>query len=277
MLKKILRRQILSSTMHRIEQAAGKANCSSFPDCSLHSIHLQSVRPSFFSPRNAIFVLLSHLRPFYSAFPPPSRRRFESKGKDTSTGKMCSRTFDNNSDISDLSGDDNSTIGMTDDPIEDYPDPPTVLTLSNAFAPRDRFLIEHLFGIVQYGWDPIDHLLSIHQDHHRSVPVDSVGIACRCCATRPSAPIVSGAVVFPKDFSDEQLVDAIETQLKEHFKKCHNVPGEIARALSSIEHGDSPNNVWRESLESLGIMSVDQIDFKALVFDPTIYGWLFDG
>ena len=184
---------------------------------------------------------------------------------------MCSRTFDNNSDISDLSDDDDST--MMDDPIEDFPDLPTVLPPSNAFAPMDQFLIEHAFGIVQYGWDDIDHLLSIHQDHHRSVPVGSVGIACRCCATRPSAPIVSGAVVFPTDFSDEQLVDAIETQLKEHFKKCHNVPGEIARALSSIEHGDSPNNVWRNSLESLGIMSVDQIDFKALVFDPTIYGW----
>lgn len=196
---------------------------------------------------------------------------------------MCSRTFDNNSDISDLSDDDDST--MMDDPIEDFPDLPTVLPPSNAFAPMDQFLIEHAFGIVQYGWDDIDHLLY----HHRSVPVGSVGIACRCCATRPSAPIVSGAVVFPTDFSDEQLVDAIETQLKEHFKKCHNVPGEIARALSSIEHGDSPNNVWRNSLESLGIMSVDQIDFKvieslgimsvdqidfkALVFDPTIYGW----
>ena len=190
---------------------------------------------------------------------------------------MCSRTFDNNSDISDLSASDDDASTMMDDPIEDFPDPPTVLTLSNAFVTMDQFLIDHGVVIVQYGWDPIDHLLSIHQDHHRSVPVGSVGIACRCCATHPSAPVVSGAVVFPKDFSDEQLVDAIETQLKEHFHECHNVPVETARALATIEHGDSPNNVWRESLESLGIISVDQSDFKALVFDPTIYGWPFDG
>jgi len=184
-------------------------------------------------------------------------------------------------DDSDISDDDHSTAGMEDDPILDTP---TTLIPSPGFTFMDRFLIAPLIRLGVMGLDPIEHLLSDEQAGDTSLHQGNVCICCRGCAMNPVAPIAPGAVIVPQDFSNEQLVDSIETELKEHFKICANIPVHISNALSSIEHGDSPNNVWRESLESLDIISVDQIDevngeyveFKALVFDPSIYGWPFD-
>lgn len=166
--------------------------------------------------------------------------------------------------------------------IEDVPDPPNALIASTDFSLQDRFIIENFLRIFER---EMVHYLLLSCDEHwdSSLRSASVGICCQFCAmaTVVSGAIAPGAFVFPKNFSNEELVDRIEGEFKVHCMHCPNAPTWIVRALTFIEDGDTPNNVWRGALEDADIVEFNQIEevdddefvnFKSLAFNPMIYG-----
>ena len=182
---------------------------------------------------------------------------------------------------------DNLSLDSNDEgteQIEDVPDPPLALVSSSDFSPQDRFIIEHFLRIFER--EMIHHpFLSGDEHHDSSLRSASVGICCQFCvmATAVNGSIAPGAFVFPKNFSNEELVDRIEGEFKVHCMNCPNAPW-VASALTRIEVGDTPNNVWRVALEDTGIIEIDHVEkvngenveFKSLAFNPTIYGYPFE-
>lgn len=186
-----------------------------------------------------------------------------------------------------LVSDDDLSLAPIDEQteqIEDFPDPPDTLVSSADFSLQDRFIIEHFLRIFER--EMIDQmLLSINELQDSSLRFPSVGICCHFCTMTTTDIITPGAFIFPGDFSNEELVDRIEGEFKVHCKNCPNAPIWIAHALTFIEDGDTPNNVWRGALEDADIVGVNHIEevvddefieFKSLAFNPEIYGYPFD-
>lgn len=179
-----------------------------------------------------------------------------------------------------ISDDDASFISAEDERILDPPVPPQSLIPPPNCSAQDQFLMRYYVQPIERE----DLLIPYDEVRDGSLRAGSVGICCRFCAMAPTYSVDPGSFIFPKDFSEEELVDRIEEVFKPHCKNCPNAPFPVALAFNSIEDGDSPNNSWVEAMLAADIISIDVVEetndgayvpFKSLVFCPEKYGYVF--
>lgn len=153
-------------------------------------------------------------------------------------------------------------------------------TYMHEFSVMDQFMIRDIFRIIELGEDSLDELYNLltskQMDGLSTTPRNCVAIGCRFCLEKGTSS-ERHAIIIPRDFSDYELLEKIEGELKCHCESCDNFPYEVRNEFDELNDFDdyTPNHIWRALLQSQGVFEFQDsyeedgktIKVKGLIFD----------